>query len=116
MLYTHLVPKLDAAQADLDRIVSGLTTFVLDFDGPATTYIGSGEGAKRYITLCSGGIKPEGEESPSYGWMEAIERYAEQLRVCIQSNKDKQLAWRCRPKLVCDGEAKYRVYSRLVFV
>jgi hypothetical protein len=99
-------------QVSLERIVAGLTAFVTDFDGPATAYVGS----TVYDTLCSGGVKPQGEDSPYFGWLEAIEQYRDQLSSLIEQNKEKQLAWRCRPSLQCAGEDKYRVYSRLAFI
>jgi hypothetical protein len=100
----------------LNRIVAGLTAFVLDFDGPRTAYIGTSP-LTEYVTLCSHGVKTQGEAAPCFGQQEAVELYAEQLRLMIAENRDKQLAWRCRPRLECDGgPVKCRVYSRLAFI
>lgn len=100
----------------LDAVVRGATAFVdIEFDGPATAYIGT-ETRFTYVTLCSHGVKPLGEPSPSYGSpQEAIELYGDQLRAMVKANEGKMLAWRSRPSLTKDGD-QYRVYSRLVFM
>lgn len=115
----YLAPPCEPSQHDvqaLAKIVAGLTAYVLDFDGPATAYIGT-DHVTEYVTLCSHGVKKEGEFAPSFNQQEAVELYAEQLRAMIAKNKGKQLAWRRRPKLECDGGlAKCRVSSRLAFI
>jgi len=113
------LPEATPSRHDVEALakaVAGLTAFVIDFDGPRTAYIGV-DPMTQYVTLCSGGIKASGAASPSFHAQEAVELYAEQLRAMIVENKGKQLAWRCRPKLECDGHpAKCRVYSRLAFL
>jgi hypothetical protein len=99
-------------QTALDRVVAGVTTFVLDFDGPTTAYVGS----TMYETHCSGGLKREGDESQNFGWQEAIERYGAHLASLIKEHEGKQLAWRRRPRIECHKECEYRVTSRLAFI
>jgi hypothetical protein len=99
----------------LNRVVAGLTALLLDFDGPRTAYIGT-DPSVLYVTLCSHGIKEQGDSAPSFGWVDAIEKYAEHLQAMIGENKGKQLAWRERPSLSNDGLGKFRVYSRLAFI
>jgi hypothetical protein len=86
----------------------------MEFDGPPTAMIGS----VPYTTLCSGGIKPQRESSPTFGGDEAIKRYGAALAEFIGDAQ--QVAWRCRPQLQIDEAAKdsgarFRVYSRLAF-
>ena len=101
---------------NLDAVVRGAVTFVdVEFDGPPTAYIGT-DPRFTYVALCSHGIKPQGEASPSYdSAREAIELYGEQLRAMVKENDGKMLAWRQRPSLANEG-GRYRVYSRLVFM
>ena len=104
------------ARTRLDAVVRGAVAFVdVEFDGPATAYIGT-DPHHMYHTLCSHGIKAQGEFAPSYDTaQEAIELYGDQLRRCVKSNEGKMLAWRCRPSLTNEA-GRYRVYSRLVFI
>lgn len=101
----------EPSQHELARVVSGITAFMLDFDGPATAYIGT----TMYDTLCSHGIKAQGDPAPTFGFQEAIEMYGEQLRAMVKSNQGKQLAWRVRPQ-VSEENGGFRVYSRLAFI
>lgn len=100
----------------LDAVVRGAVAFVnVEFDGPSTAYIGT-DPHFMYVTLCSHGIKPQGEPAPAYeSPQEAIELYGDQLRAMVKENPGKMLAWRERPSLTRDGD-RYRVYSRLVFM
>lgn len=99
-------------QTELEVIVRGTTAFVMDFDGPPTAHIGN----TLYMTLCSHGVKREGDVAPAFGFQEAVELYGEQLRTMIKANDGKQLAWRCRPRVEADGHARFWVYSRLAFI
>jgi hypothetical protein len=96
---------------ELSKTVAAATAFLLDFDGPSTSHVGG----VKYTTLCSGGAKHEGEDTPLFfGWDDAVKAYEEQLREFVKGGQKQelQLAWRARPKLMKRGGGFY-VYSRL---
>lgn len=100
------------ASPELEKMVAGALALVIAFDGPSVFQIG----ATPYSTLCSHGIKAEGERAPWFGMHEALKRYEDQLRAMAALNEGKQLAWRRRPVLEKRADGEFRVYSRLAFI
>ena len=89
------------------------------YDGPYMAYFV--DAAKReyvvYDTLCTGGIKEQGEKPPRLtdtpeeaidGWKDAFLDYAVGL--------GKHLYWRRRPVLEQDDDGRWNVYSRLALL
>lgn len=103
-------------QKRLDNLVAGIMCLVdCQFDGPATAYIGKNNSAS-YVTLCSGGLKNQGEETPTFGLDDALLKYAQQLLSMIADADGGHLAWRHHPELKSERHGEFYVYSRLVFI
>lgn len=84
-----------------------ISSEVIQFDGPPIFAVLD----HRYVTLTSGGIKPEGEVALMFdSALEAWGRYMIELAAFTRNAQ--QIAWRWRPELR-EEKGAFTVYSRL---
>lgn len=108
---TFLVSDL---QARLDRVVARLNDRFEGRDGQRTIWCETGD---QYVTVCSAGPKPEGEETHHFSDpVEAIDRWIEEIWAFVGSQEGR-IYWRARPTLECGDNGNrtvWTVFCRLV--